>query len=115
MMKSLRSLTVRANKMKNEPWESLLGLATRARKTISGEELVIKEIQQSRTKLVLLSKDASANTLKKIQDKCNYYHVPYHFVESREKLGRAIGKEARVVVALLDGGFATKMASLLDE
>ena len=30
-------------------------------------------------------------------------------------LGKAIGKEARVVVALTEAGFAKKLASLLDE
>ncbi|MEK3886935.1 YlxQ family RNA-binding protein [Bacillus sp. FSL K6-3431] len=101
--------------MKKEKWMSLLGLATRARKTVSGEELVVKEIQQSRAKLVIISKDASSNTTKKLQDKCNFYNVPYLYVESREQLGHAIGKEARVVVALTDEGFAKKMASMLDE
>ncbi|CAM4032507.1 YlxQ family RNA-binding protein [Lederbergia lenta] len=101
--------------MKQEKWMSLLGLATRARKTISGEELVIKEIKQARAKLVIISRDASSNTLKKLQDKCNFYKVPYLFVESREQLGHAIGKEARVVVTLTDEGFAKKLASMLDE
>ncbi|MBS4207583.1 YlxQ family RNA-binding protein [Bacillus sp. FJAT-50079] len=101
--------------MKKEKWMSLLGLATRARKTISGEDLVIREIQQARAKLVLISKDASDNTSKKIQDKCIFYNVPYLFVESREQLGHAIGKEARVVVAITEEGFAKKLASMLDE
>lgn len=101
--------------MRQEKWMSLLGLATRARKTISGEELVIKEIQKARAKLVIISKDASPNTSKKVQDKCNFYKVPYCYVESRAKLGHAIGKEARVVVALLDDGFAKKLASMFDE
>ncbi|CAM3704719.1 YlxQ family RNA-binding protein [Mesobacillus zeae] len=95
-------------------WTSLLGLANRARKTISGEELAVKEIRSGKAKLVLLAKDASANTHKKITDKCNYYSVPYRLVEDRYILGKAIGKEARVVVALLDDGFARKMLMLLD-
>ncbi|WP_071459481.1 YlxQ family RNA-binding protein [Bacillus massilinigeriensis] len=95
-------------------WTSLLGLANRARKTISGEELAVKEIRNGKAKLVLLSRDASVNTQKKILDKCNYYRVPYRFVEDRYTLGGAIGKEARVVVALLDDGFAKKMSMLLD-
>ena len=45
----------------------LLGLATRARKTISGEELVVKEIRSKKAKLVLLASDASQNTAKKIK------------------------------------------------
>ena len=101
--------------MKQEKWMSLLGLANRARKVISGEELVIKEIQKGKAKLVLISKDASPNTSKKVQDKCTFYRVPLLVVETREKLGHAIGKDARVVVALLEEGFAKKLASMLEE
>ncbi|HZG72239.1 MAG TPA: YlxQ family RNA-binding protein, partial [Chondromyces sp.] len=85
----------------------------RARKIISGEELTVKEIQKGRAKLVLLSADASKNTLKKVQDKCNYYHVPVHIVENRYVLGQSIGKDARVVVAVLEDGFAKKLTALL--
>lgn len=92
---------------------SLLGLANRARKVISGEELVVKEVKNGRAKLVLLSADASDNTAKKIQDKCRFYHVPVKSIENREILGTAIGKEARVVVALVDAGFAKKLEILL--
>ena len=39
----------------NQPqWSSLLGLAYRARKVITGEELVIKEVRSGKAKLVLL-------------------------------------------------------------
>nr|WP_026314418.1 YlxQ family RNA-binding protein [Heyndrickxia acidiproducens] len=94
---------------------SLLGLAYRAGKVISGEEQVMKEIRAERAKLVILSKDASANTSKRITDKCRFYHVPVHLAETREILGKAIGKEARVVAAVTDHGFAHKLAQLLDE
>ncbi len=98
--------------MKNEKWMSLLGLANRARKVISGEELVIKEIRSGRAELVILAKDASNNTSKKVQDKCRYYDVPVVFAETREMLGQAIGKEARVVVAITEAGFAKKLVTL---
>ncbi|RLQ95924.1 YlxQ family RNA-binding protein [Falsibacillus albus] len=94
---------------------SLLGLANRARKIISGEELVLKEVKNGRAKLVLLSKDASQNTSKKILDKCHYYRTPVKMVENRDDLGQAIGKQARVAVAVIDEGFAKKLALLLDE
>ncbi|SFA73504.1 MULTISPECIES: YlxQ family RNA-binding protein [unclassified Bacillus (in: firmicutes)] len=100
--------------MKSNQWMSLLGLANRARKIISGEELSIKEVRAGRAKLVLLSADASANTMKKITDKCKSYEVPVKIVEDRHILGQAIGKEARVVVAVMDDGFAKKLVSLLD-
>jgi ribosomal protein L7Ae-like RNA K-turn-binding protein len=83
--------------MKQNQWMSLLGLANRARKIISGEELSVKQIQSGKARLIILSADASANTTKKITDKCNSYEVPYKIVENRHLLGQAIGKEARVV------------------
>lgn len=101
--------------MKQEKWMSLLGLAYRARKLISGEELVIKEIQKRKAKLVIISNDASPNTTKKLQDKCNFYGVPFRYIDTREQLGKAIGKDERVVVALLDEGFAKKLAMMLEE
>lgn len=45
--------------------EQMLGLAMRARKLITGEELVVKAIRQGQVKLVILASDASANTRKK--------------------------------------------------
>ncbi|QFT88908.1 putative ribosomal protein YlxQ [Bacillus sp. THAF10] len=98
----------------NNQWLSIVGLATRARKTITGEEFVIKEVRTKKAKLVLVAGDASANTMKKLTDKCAYYHVPIRTVENRYELGRAIGKDARVSVAILDEGFAKKLLSLLD-
>lgn len=100
--------------MKQNQWMSILGLANRARKIISGEELTVKQIQSGKAKLILLSRDASPNTTKKITDKCKSYEVPYRLVEDRQLLGQAIGKEARVVVAVLDNGFANRLETLLD-
>jgi ribosomal protein L7Ae-like RNA K-turn-binding protein len=100
--------------MRSNQWMSLLGLANRARKIISGEELSVKEIRSGKARLVLLSADASENTKKKITDKCRSYEVPIKFVEDRYLLGQAIGKEARVVVAVMDDGFAKKLITLLD-
>jgi ribosomal protein L7Ae-like RNA K-turn-binding protein len=100
--------------MSTNQWKSLLGLANRARKIVSGEELVLKEVRSKRAKLVLLSEDASANTTKKVTDKTSYYKVPLRKVINREELGNAIGREARVVVAVLDEGFANKLLTMLD-
>ena len=100
--------------MKQEQWQSFLGLANRARKVISGEELVINEVRKNKAKLVLVSADASANTIKKVSDKCSFYKVPLKHVRDRYALGQAIGKDARVVVAIVDEGFAKKMMTMLD-
>ncbi|KGR92037.1 50S ribosomal protein L7 [Ureibacillus massiliensis 4400831 = CIP 108448 = CCUG 49529] len=101
--------------MINEKLFQLLGLAARARKIISGEELVVKAIQTGNAKLILLASDASHNSTKKIQDKCTYYNVEYHVIGDRYQLGHATGKQARVALAIVDSGFAKKMSSLLNE
>ena len=101
--------------MTNQAVLQLLGLAARARKVISGEELVVNEIRRGHAKLVLLASDASANTSKKLTDKCTYYNVELHVFGDRYDLGHATGKEARVALAITDSGFAKKISSLLNE
>lgn len=100
--------------MNISPWASLLGLANRAGKCISGEELVVKAVQKQQAKCVLLSMDASDNTKKKITDKCSFYRVEVKWIDNRYSLGNAIGKDQRVVVAVTDQGFAKKLTALLD-
>lgn len=100
--------------MNSPPWFSLLGLANRAGKCISGEELVVKAVQRQNAKLVILSMDASPNTKKKITDKCSFYKVNVKWVDDRYSLGSAIGKDQRVVVAVTDQGFTKKLTALLD-
>lgn len=99
----------------NEKLLGLLGLAARARKITTGEELVVKDVRSGKAKLVFIASDASNNSRKKIEDKCKYYNVEYHVVGDRYQLGHAIGKEKRVAIAILDSGFAKKMSSLLNE
>ncbi len=83
-----------------------LGLAMKAGKVVSGEEPVLQEIRSGKACLVLLAQDAKKNMEKKITDKCCYYNVPLVRCGNREQLGKAIGKEKRVVVAVSDQGFA---------
>jgi len=93
---------------------SLLGLAYRARKLITGEELVVKGIQSGQIMSVVLSNDASENTRKKIIDKCTTYKVPYYIYFDRYTLGHAIGKHARVVIGVTDRGFSYQLDSLME-
>ncbi|WP_203332658.1 YlxQ family RNA-binding protein [Planococcus beigongshangi] len=93
----------------------ILGLATRARMTITGEELTINEVRRGNAKLVIVAEDASENTSKKLQDKCSHYGADIQIFGTRAEIGHAIGKEERVVMAVTDAGFAKKLMSLFDE
>lgn len=93
----------------------LLGIAMRARKVVTGEELAIREVQNGKASLVIVSEDASENTAKKITDKCTFFNVEKQVFGSRAELGYAIGKESRVILAITDAGFAGKLSQLLNE
>ncbi|GAA0461578.1 YlxQ family RNA-binding protein [Alkalibacillus silvisoli] len=95
---------------------NLLGLAFRARKLTLGEEAIVESVRTNEAKLVLLSKDASNNTVKKLTDKCKSFNVSYYIVDDdRQTLSKAIGKQGRVAVAVNDEGFANKLKQLLSE
>ncbi|MBP1155964.1 MULTISPECIES: YlxQ family RNA-binding protein [unclassified Paenibacillus] len=92
--------------MKNDKYLSNLGLAMRAGKLVSGEEMVIDAVRSGQAKLVIVAEDASEGTFKKVNDKCSYYGVPIQQYGRRDQLGASIGKETRVVIAVTDAGFA---------
>lgn len=94
---------------------SLLGLAARARKIVTGEDMAVEAIRSRKAKLIILSADASENTRGKITDKAAYYGIPVHEFGTRYELGHAIGKEARVTLAIMDSGFAKTLSGLLEE
>lgn len=94
--------------MKINNYLNLLGLASRARCLASGETL-LKMIASKQVYLVLIARDASQNSLKKITNKCQYYQVDYFIVDTTDVLSKAIGKNNRVAVGITEQGFANKI------
>jgi len=85
---------------------SYLGLAQRAGMLVSGEFMVERALKDGDAKVVIIGMDASENTTKKFINACDFRSVPYRVCSSKEELGHAIGKEIRVVCAVIDNGFA---------
>lgn len=85
---------------------SLIGLATKAGRTVSGEFSTEKEVKSGRAALVIVADDASDNTKKKFKNMCDFYHVPIYFYKDKDTLGHAMGKEFRATLAVTDAGFA---------
>ena len=92
---------------------SLIGLATRARKVVSGEFSTEKSVKSGRSCLVIVSEEASANTRKMFTNMCTYYKVPYYEFGGREELGAAMGKQMRVSLAVTDPGFSSAIVKQL--
>ncbi len=100
--------------MKPDKVFSMLGLATKAGKVVSGEFSTAKAIKSGKAYLVIVAGDASANTKKEFSDSCSYYQVPYAVYGTKETLGHCIGKEMRASLAVIDEGFGRGIAEKMD-
>ena len=100
--------------MKKNKIFSLLGLATRSRNVVSGEFMTEKAVKSYSAELVIVAEDASDNTKKMFTNMCTYYQVPIYFYSNKNELGRAMGKEMRASLALLDQGLADAVIKVME-
>jgi ribosomal protein L7Ae-like RNA K-turn-binding protein len=85
-----------------------LGLCARARGLIFGTSMVCEALQKGRgIRLVLVAQDVSANTAKRISDKCAYYGVRKEILPlDGDHLAHAVGKTSSLAaVGLTDENF----------
>lgn len=91
-----------------------VGLATKARKSSSGEEICEKLIKKNRAYLVLIAKDTSVQTKSKFERMCSSRDIPIRFIGDKQRLGKAIGKIQRAIVVIQDENFSIKIQALID-
>jgi ribosomal protein L7Ae-like RNA K-turn-binding protein len=92
--------------------EGYLGIAARARKTVSGA-MLMEAVRKKRVSLVLVASDASDRTKKQFQDKCTSYQIPCLIWGSVEKVSMATGMHMRVAIGILDRGLAKNILECL--
>ncbi|MGD9963732.1 MAG: YlxQ-related RNA-binding protein [Candidatus Izemoplasmatales bacterium] len=97
--------------MNKEKTLSFLGLCQKAKKLVSGEAFSLEKIKNKEAQLVFLASDAGVNTTKRIKDKSLFYEIEVIEDFTTEELSKAIGKNNRKVIAILDKGFARQMKS----
>lgn len=100
--------------MKNDQVLSLLGLSAKAGKIRSGEFQVEKAVKENQAFIVIVATDASDLSKKSYRDMCSFYQVPIYEYQTKEELGRCIGKEFRAAVAVVDEGFAKGIIKKLE-
>lgn len=83
---------------------SLIGIATKAGKTVSGEFSVERAVKDGKAVVVVVADEASDNTKKMFTNMCNFYDVPLYIYGTKEELGRAMGKQMRASMAVTDEG-----------
>lgn len=97
----------------------VLGLAARAGAIVCGTDPICDAMRaKKRGKsplLVIASASCSANTQKKLADKCAYYKVDLTVIPvDPATLGRTVGKSGEVAaVAITEGGFKTAVEKQL--
>lgn len=94
---------------------SMVGMAMKAGKVVSGEFSTEKAVKSGKAFLVIVSEAASENTKKMFRNMCTYYEVPMYTYGSKEDLGHSMGKEFRASLAVTEEGFAKSIEKRLKE
>ncbi len=98
----------------NDKFLGMIGLAKRAGKIITGEDLCSKAVKIGTSRLVIISQDASDNTKKSITDSCKFYNVEYIEASDKAMLGKFTGADSRAVVSVNDDNFAKAILDRLN-
>lgn len=93
---------------------SMLGIATKAGKVVTGEFSTEKAIKTGKAYLVIVAGDASDNTKKKFRNMCDYYHVTIKEFADKYSLGAACGKDFRASLAITDDGLSKAVIKQMD-
>ena len=99
--------------MKDGSVLSLLGLAQRAGKTVSGAFAVDKYLKKNTVPLAFLASDGSSETAGNYRRLAEQKRIPLLEIYTKEELGNALGKEQSVVVLITDKGFAKAIEDVL--
>ena len=94
---------------------SMVGMAMKAGKVVSGEFSTEKAVKTGKAFLVIVSEAASDNTKKMFRNMCSYYEVPMYVYGTKEDLGHSMGKEFRASLAVTEEGFAKSIEKRLIE
>lgn len=92
---------------------SLLGLARRARKVVSGAEAVESALKRRTARLVLTAADASISSVARVRALAAEAGTACHPGLAKEELGAAVGAAPRACVAVMDAHFAEAVMSVL--
>ena len=94
---------------------SMIGMAMKAGKIVSGEFATEKAVKTGKAFLVIVSEAASDNTKKMFRNMCTFYEVPMYIYGTKEELGHSMGKEFRASLAITEEGFAKSIEKRLIE
>ena len=98
--------------MSESKFYGMLGLARRSGNIIIGFDRVVDAVRCGLAYVVLVSADCSANTKKRVEDKCRSYGADLITFGTSAKLGGAIGFDNAAVLAVTDNNFAVAIKNI---
>lgn len=94
---------------------SMLGLGKKAGYIVLGETGCVQSIKKEKSKLIILSQDASENTKDKIISLCEKHKIPYEIISEKQELGYAVGKNLSSILSVTDTKFAEVIANIIKD
>ena len=98
----------------NDKTLGIIGLATRARKLVSGWNVCEAAVKKGDAKLVIVAGDAAENTKARFCRSAKNKGIEYRIFGTCSGLGRYTGKGDRAVLAVTDAGFAKRLIEIID-
>lgn len=94
---------------------SAIGMANRAGKIISGTDACIRAVKAGAVELMIVSDEASENTIKKIMNTCQSRNVRCIMYGKGGMLGKMTGKDHRIVLGVRDKNLSRLILSKLQQ
>jgi len=98
----------------NKKAYSMISLANKAGKLVSGEDAVRNSIRSGKVKLAIVAEDASDNTKKRFINSAAFYNTAIVTWGLKEELGSCIGKNERSVLGITDDNFSKSLEEKLE-
>lgn len=92
----------------------LLGLATKAGKTVFGTESSKEAIEKKKVKLLIVANDASDRTKTNFEELCSKYEVPIKIVLTIDEISKSIGKNNKAIVGIKDINFSEQILKIIN-
>ena len=92
---------------------SLLGIAQRGRRLVSGQDVVKREITRGRVALMIIAEDTSFNSKDKFVSLSKKHGIPVLIWGNSYDLGRALGQNKRTAIGITDKNFAVEISKRL--
>ena len=94
---------------------SMLGIGKKAGLLVLGETGCIQSIKKEKSKLVIVSSDASENTKDRILSLCDKHKVKYYLIGEKQELGYALGKSLSSIISITDIKFSQAIIDIIEK